>query len=452
LSGPSLVWFRQDLRLEDQPAVAAATAGGSWIGVYVLDDDAPGGWALGSAQRWWLHYSLKALAEALEDRGGCLILRRGDSAAHIVDVARAVSTDNVHALRHYEPWWQAAEQAVADRLDLRLYDGRQLAAPGSVRTAAGGRYRMFTPFSRALNQQMPPGAALAAPRSISVPSVRPASEQLEKWGLLPHAPNWAGGFDVWRPGETGAHEALENFMDVLKDYAFARDRPALEGTSRLSAHLHFGEISAAALWRRASKRKGAEPWLRQLAWRDFCANIIDIMPDYANANGRPLYDKLAWRKGASADRDFHAWTRGLTGYPIVDAGMRQLWATGFMHNRVRMIAASFLIKHLLIDWRRGERWFWDTLIDADYGNNSVNWQWVAGTGIDSNPFGRIMAPLVQSAKFDSANYIRRWVRELAEVDDAKIHDPHATGAATRGYPPPIIGHRAARERALAAQR
>ncbi|MBW8911151.1 MAG: deoxyribodipyrimidine photo-lyase, partial [Sphingomonas sp.] len=321
-----------------------------------------------------------------------------------------------------------------------------------VRTGSGGRYRVFTPYWRALKDQMPPPLPLQTPEQIVVPDIRINSNVLSGWALLPVSPDWSIGFDIWTPGEEGARAALRDFLPKLEAYDETRNLPSMEGISRLSPHLHFGEISPATIWHHAARkaRSAAEPWLRQVGWRDFAANVIDISPKYGCENGRDLGEDFAWRAGLAADRDFRAWTKGQTGYPIVDAGMRELWATGVMHNRVRMIAASFLIKHLLIDWRCGERWFWNTLLDADYGSNAVNWQWVAGTGSDSNPFGRIMAPLLQSRKFDAGDYIRRWVPELAEVEGDAVHDPHEAGIAVPGYPAPLIGHREARARALAA--
>ncbi len=250
------------------------------------------------------------------------------------------------------------------------------------------------------------------------------------------------------PGAAEAARRLEEFADRVEDYEAERNLPAEEGTSRLSPHLHFGEISPAAVWHGVEGRAAAEKFRKELAWRDFAQGVTLALPDYAQVNGHRKYDALRWRSGEQADADLRAWQRGRTGYPIVDAGMRQLWATGWMHNRVRMIAASFLVKHLLIDWRRGWDWFWDTLIDADYANNSVNWQWIAGTGVDANMFSRIMAPLVQSEKFGAGGYIRRWVPELAGVPDAAIHDP----GPVNGYPAQIVGHREGRERALAAAR
>lgn len=432
--------------------MAEATREGPWLGVYVLDDAVAGHWCIGGAQRWWLHHSLTALQEEVAARGGRLILRSGDTLDQLRDIAEATGARRIHGLRHYEPWWKDLEARVGAEFDLTLHDGTRLAPPEGVLTGSRGRYRIFTPFWRALKEQMPPPKPSAAPAKFETPSASVKSEQLSAWKLLPTAPNWSGGFSVWTPGEKGARKALDHFLPALGRYDHDRDMPSVDGVSRLSPHLHFGEISPATLWFKAAAhaRAAAEPWLRQIAWRDFCANIIDIQPDYGDAPGRDGFADFPWRSGAAADRDFAAWTKGKTGYPIVDAGMRELWATGFMHNRVRMIAASFLIKHLLIDWRKGERWFWDTLLDADYGSNAVNWQWVAGSGFDSNPFGRIMAPLVQSPKFDAGAYIRRWVPELAMIKGDAIHDPYEAGLSPPGYPRPIIGHKEGRARALAA--
>ena len=450
MTEPRLIWFRQDLRLADQAAVAAAASAGPVAAVYVLDDAVAGPWAIGGAQRWWLHHSLTALRTALARHKVPLILRRGDAVREVAAVAEAIGAAEVHALHHYEPWWQEAEAALGKAVFLVLHQGTRLVPPDQVRTGAGGRYRMFTPFWRALRQQMPPEPPARAPTKIVGWLGEVASDDLGEWDLLPTKPDWSTGFTVWTPGEAGAKRRLDRFVDHVEDYDEARNLPSIEGTSRFSPHLHFGELSPAQVWHRLDGKAGAEPFLRELAWRDFTGNLIDILPRYGDRNGRDAYDHFPWRQGAAADRDFAAWTKGRTGYPIVDAGMRQLWATGWMHNRVRMIAASFLIKHLLLDWRRGERWYWDTLVDADYGNNAVNWQWVAGTGVDSNPFGRIMAPLSQSAKFDAAGYIREWVPELAGLADAVIHDPHGAGCAPKGYAAPLIGHVEGRARALAA--
>jgi deoxyribodipyrimidine photo-lyase len=441
---PSILWLRQDLRLQDQPALLAAAEAGAVIPVYVLDDKAPGKWRMGGASRWWLHHSLAALGKALEAKGSRLILRRGEAVEILTALTEETGAATIHANRHYEPWWVAAEDALADRLC--RHDGNHLAPLREIVTGSGGQYRVYSAFWRALSQRMPPGDPLPAPKQIPAPAHWPKSDRLADWGLLPTKPDWTKGFADWNPGETTALRRADEFADEVVDYEARRDRPDVEGTSRLSPHLHFGEISPRTLWHRLNGARNAEKFRKEMAWRDFAASLLLALPDYGDVNGRPAFDAMKWRRSPS---ELKAWQQGRTGYPIVDAGMRQLWTTGWMHNRVRMITASFLIKHLLIDWREGERWFWDTLVDADYGNNSVNWQWVAGTGVDSNMWGRIMAPLVQSEKFDAAGYIREWVPELRDLSDADIHDPVFR---PKDYPDKIIGHREARERALAAGR
>lgn len=452
MPAPVLLWFRQDLRLSDQAALAAATQEGPVIPVYVLDDSVPRSWKMGGASRWWLHHSLASLDESLRRKGSRLILRRGNSAGVLAALAAETGATKVHALGHYEPWWRQAQKAVAGRVDLHLHDGTLLLPPGAVRTGAGGMYRIYTPFARAVMEHMPPADPLPAPQGIDAPGHWPESDRLSDWGLLPSKPDWAAGFgEVWSPGEQGARERVEAFLDKADAYAIARDRPSGEGTSRLSPHLHFGEVSPAHVWHRACAAKGDPSiFLRELIWRDYAHNQVCVLPAYGSQNAQGAFDAMPWRDLREAKRDLAAWQQGRTGYPIVDAGMRQLWRTGWMHNRVRMIAASFLIKHLLIDWRHGARWFWDALVDADYANNSVNWQWVAGSGVDANLFSRIMAPLVQSEKFDAAAYIRQWMPELAHLGDKVIHDPDAHSVRPESYPAKLIGHREGRERALAA--
>ncbi|MEO5494261.1 MAG: deoxyribodipyrimidine photo-lyase [Sphingomonas sp.] len=451
MATPSIVWFRQDLRLADQAALAAAVHDGPVVPVYILDDETPKHRKMGAASRWWLHHSLANLDRDLRAKGSRLILRRGKCDEELAKVAKEVGAVTVHAIRHYEPWWRNAERAVAKRLDLHCHDGNYLAPPGSVTTGNGGPYKIYTPFWRALGEVMPPAHPLNRPREIPAPGKWPGSDKLADWALRPTKPDWATGFaKEWTPGEAGAHERVDDFVDEVADYDERRNLPSVEGSSRLSPHLHFGEVSPRHVWHRLAGNGGStRTFLGELAWRDYTQNVILQLPDYASKNGRERFDALPWRSGNEAKADLRAWQQGRTGYPIVDAGMRQLWASGWMHNRVRMIAASFLIKHLLIDWREGEAWFWDTLVDADYGNNGVNWQWVAGTGIDANMWGRIMAPLSQSVKFDAADYIREWVPELRHLPDDRIHDPdHRPDA----YPEKLIGHRDARERALAAGR
>lgn len=451
----SILWFRRDLRLSDQAALIAAAAEGPVVPVYILDDETPKHRAMGGASRWWLHHSLASLDTALREKGSRLILRRGKSDAVLAALAEEAGTKRVHCIHHYEPWWRNAERAVAKQLKLVCHDGNYLAPPGSVTTGSGEPYKIYTPFWRALQQRMPPTAPANRPREIPAPSNWPKSDRLEDWALLPTKPDWATGFAYWEPGEAGARKRVDAFVDKAADYDRTRNLPSIEGSSRLSPHLHFGEVSPAYVWHRAADAGGSvDVFLSEIGWRDYAQNVILQFPDYAAKNAREKFDAIPWRdfRSSAVREDFDAWTKGRTGYPIVDAGMRQLWATGWMHNRVRMIAASFLIKHLLIDWREGERWFWDTLVDADYASNAVNWQWVSGTGIDSNMFVRIMAPLSQSEKFDAAGYIREWVPELAGLHDDVIHDPEEHGRPPGDYPAKLIGHREARERALAAAR
>ena len=457
MSAPHLIWFRNDLRLADQAAVAAAARSGPVVALFVLDDETPGHWQMGAAQRWWLHHSLAALAHDLGARGGALLLRRGPAGVVVPQVARETGAAAVHTLTHYEPWAKAQDAAVAKAVTLKRYHGALLAPPASVLAGSGGRYRIFTPWWRKLSEQMPPARPVPAPAGMAFAPVTPG-DTLASLGLLP-ARDWATGFDVWTPGEAGAAAQLTRFLDHAAGYDRARNMPSEAGSSRLSPHLALGEISIRSVWHAvadAVPAAAAEPYLRELGWRDFAANILDQFPDHGDEPGRAQFNAIKFR---DAPEDLQAWQQGRTGYPIVDAGMRQLWATGWMHNRVRMIAASFLVKHLLIDWRAGERWFWDCLVDADLGANSLGWQWVMGSGVDSSPFNRVFAPVSQSAKFDAAAYIKQWVPELAAVRDADIHAPfdaepmllRAAGVTLgRTYPKPIIGHAEGRARALAA--
>ena len=451
MNTPVLLWLRRDLRLADQSALLAACASGApVIPVYVLDDDTPRHRAMGGASRWWLHYSLAALDADLRAKGSRLVLRRGRCEDELAALAAEVGANEIHALHHHEPWWRNAKRAVGKALTLHLHHGNYLAPPGSVLTGSGTPFKIFTPFWRALQERMPPPRPMPAPERIAAPAIWPASDTLSEWRLLPTQPDWAGGFRAeWTPGEGGAQDRLADFARCAARYGERRNLPSVEGTSRLSPHLHFGELSPAQVWHTVSDAGGSVgTFLSELAWRDYAQNVIHQFADYGGRPYKEEFEAFLWRTGDEAASDLNAWQQGRTGYPIVDAGMRQLWHTGWMHNRVRMIAASFLIKHLLIDWREGERWFWDTLVDADYAQNAVNWQWSAGSGVDANMFVRIMAPLTQSPKFDAAGYIREWVPELRELGDAEIHDPGLMRPA--GYPRKIVEHAPARARALAA--
>lgn len=468
-SAPAVVWFRQDLRLADNPALAAACQGDRPVtALYVLDEAGEGDWPLGGASRWWLHHSLAALDAALRERGGRLVLRRGEAASVLSEVARETRAGSVFWNRRYEPAAVARDTAVkaalqAEGVAARSFNAALLFEPWTIRTGAGEPYRVFTPFWRACLQAPAPPAPAAAPARIAAPAVEARSEVLADWRLTPGAPDWAGGLRAaWTPGEAAAQARLEAFLQgALDGYGQDRDRPDRPGTSRLSPHLHFGEIGPRQVWAAVQALGGgtadAQKFLQELGWREFCHHLLFHVPTLPQASFREAFDAFPW---ADDPAGLDAWRRGRTGYPVVDAGLRELWTTGWMHNRVRMIAASFLVKHLLQDWRAGQAWFWDTLVDADLANNAASWQWVAGSGADAAPYFRIFNPVLQGEKFDpDGAYVRRWVPELAALPAAWIHKPWAAPAQVleragvrlgAAYPRPVVDHAAARERALAA--
>ena len=461
MTAPQIVWLRRDLRMKDQPALHAAAGAGPVIPVYVLDDERPGDRKFGGAHRWWLHQSLADLSKSFGRRNASIVLRKGDSVSILASLADELGAGAIHANRHYEKWWREAEEELADALDgtdcvLELHDGNYLMPPGTAKTGGGDPYKIYSPFAKAMQELFPPRDELPAPETISQPSDMPDSDDLDDWNLLPNAPDWAEGFrEHWTAGEDAAHDRLDWWEGRVSDYDDGRNLPSKDLTSQMSPHLHWGEISPVTIWHRFKKKRsdGWATYEKELIWRDYAQNVIMQFPDYPDESYRDYDERKLWRNpdaGHLIREELETWQKGRTGYPIVDAGMRQLWHIGWMHNRVRMIAASFLVKHLLIDWRYGERWYWDCLVDGDYASNGTNWQWIAGTGVDSNMFSRIMAPLSQSEKFDAADYIRKWVPELADLDDADIHDPPDD---KRGdYPEKMIGHKEARERALEAYR
>jgi deoxyribodipyrimidine photo-lyase len=472
-TGACLLWFRRDLRLADNEAVARAVAhGGPVVPVFILEGEASPVRAPGAASYWWLDKSLQALSRELEARGSRLLLRRGDPQTVLSTLAEETGASRVVWSRTYEPAAETRDAELTKALTgsgvtAESFGGRLLIEPLSVRTQSGGPYTVFTPFWRTARERVAPGPLAAAPDKLKAPARWPASDPLASLGLHPDAPDWSAGFDVWKPGEAGARERLELFLDEkLRTYPKDRDRPALDGSSRLSPHLAWGEISPGQIYCAARARLAAhglegevDKFLTELGWREFDYSNLAQQPQLHRAPFKRSLAQLKWRGSAS---DLSAWRRGRTGYPIVDAGMRQLWTLGWMHNRVRLITSSFLVKHLLIDWREGEAWFWDCLIDCDPANNPANWQWIAGTGADAQPFFRIFNPITQGEKFDpDGDYVRTWVPELARADRRWIHAPWRASSDElakagvelgRTYPKPVVEHEAARARALDALR
>jgi len=458
----SIVWFRNDLRLADNPAlIAALCSGRPVIPVYVLDEETGGVRRRGAASCWWLHHSLQSLDAALHRLGSRLILRRGSAEQVVGDLASECEAEVVYWNRVYDCGSRDRETCLKQALFQRGVAAESLKAnllvePWEVKTLAGGPFKVFTAFWRACQGLPSPSEPLRAPNRLPSPQNWPRGDRLAAWRLLPRAPDWSGGLGAsWTPGETGAITRLMAFLDeAVAHYREARDLPAADGTSRLSPHIAFGEVSPRQIWWMATARgrSGAtEKFLAELGWRDFAYHLLFHFGDLGERNFRPEFDTFPWADDGAV---IQAWSRGRTGYPIVDAGMRQLWTTGWMHNRVRMIVASFLTKDLLIDWRVGEKWFWDTLVDADPANNATGWQWVAGSGADAQPYFRIFNPVLQGEKFDpSGEYVRRWVPELAALPAGTIHRPWTGAGLPAGtYPQPVVDHGAARIRALEAFR
>ncbi len=456
---PILVLFRNDLRLDDNRAlVAAAATGRPVIPLFIFDEASKGTRPLGAARRWWLHHSLLALARSLAALGSRLVVRRGETSAVANAMVSETGADTVVWNRRYDLAGRNADARMKSTLkssavEASSFDGFLLHEPWRMTTGGGTPYKVFTPFWRALQASGQPRDPAAPPEALAGPTMWPESMSIADLDLLPRGPDWTLGLAAqWTPGESGARSRLAAFISTALDgYGASRDRPGLESTSRLSPHLANGEISPFRVWAavEASKMAAADrqKFLSELGWREFSWHLLFHRPDLGEANFDKRFDALAWQDGGAA---LAAWQRGETGYPIVDAGMRQLWTTGWMHNRVRMVAASFLTKHLLIDWREGERWFWDTLVDADPASNAASWQWVAGCGADAAPYFRIFNPVLQGRKFDPQGaYVRTWIRELEDMSGSAIHEPSVAGRAP-GYPQAIVDHQFARGRALGA--
>jgi deoxyribodipyrimidine photo-lyase len=470
----SLVWFRQDLRLADNPALAAAQAvGGAVIPVYVHAPAEEADWAPGAASRWWLHHSLASLGAELATLSSRLVLRAGGNCLdELRAVARASGAERIFWNRRYEPQAIRRDREIksalrADGFAVESYNSALLREPWEVETQNGDPFQVFTPFWRRCLALGEPAAPQAAPTQLPVPRQWPSGLELEELELLPRIA-WAGGLAAsWTPGRAGALLQLARFLESgFGDYGALRNRPDLGGTSRLSPHLHFGEIGPREIWQATGEfalAHGLEAGWRQsqfvteLGWREFAYHLLFHFPHTPEAPLRAKYARFPWRTDSAA---LAAWQRGKTGYPIVDAGLRELWHTGWMHNRVRMIVASFLVKDLLLSWQDGARWFWDTLVDADLASNTLGWQWAAGCGADAAPYFRIFNPMLQAVKFDpEGHYVRRWIPELARLPPDVIHSPwnatkevlHASGVQLgANYSNRLVEHESARRAALEA--
>jgi deoxyribodipyrimidine photo-lyase len=475
MSDTALIWFRNDLRIEDNSALSAAAATGlPVVALYCLDEESEGVRPLGGASRWWLHHSLEALRSRLKAKGIPLIVERGAAARIVPATARAAGARRIFWNRRYDAAGIAIDRELksllaSDGIPAASFNGSLLVEPWEVTTKAGEPMKVFTPFWRAARARGPVAAPVRAPRNVAGAAAVEVESSIHILGLLPTGPDWSDGLKrTWIPGEEGAAARLQSFLETgLAGYADMRNRPDLNNTSGLSPHLRFGEISPRTVWHAAdlavrsgridASEQDLEILRAELGWREFSYHLLFHNPDLSKRNFNRRFDAFPWRRDAGALR---TWARGLTGYPIVDAGMRQLWTTGWMHNRVRMIAASFLVKHLLIDWREGEAWFWDTLADADPASNSASWQWIAGSGADAAPYFRIFNPVLQGEKFDpKGDYVRRWVPELGRLPTSMIHKPWTADEGRlaafglklgRDYPAPMVDHDAARRRALAA--
>jgi len=447
MTSTTILWLRHDLRLDDNPAFAAAATRGAVVPVFIWAPAEEAPWEPGAASRWWLHQSLEKLTAAFAKAGAPLVIRRGPSLAALEALAKETGATHVVWNRRYEPAVIKRDTAIkkalaAKGLEVESFNGALLYEPMHVATKEGRPYQVFTPFWRSLLARDEPAAPVAAPKKISTVGKAPQSLSIESLGLLP-AIDWAATMrETWTPGEAGAAKRMERFLARgLTGYGTERDRPDHDGTSAISPHLHFGEISPRRLWHAVREAVGGTPaakiagspevYLRELGWREFANHLLYHFPHTTDAPLRADYARFPW---ANDPVGLRAWQRGRTGFPIVDAGMRQLWATGWMHNRVRMIVASFLVKDLRISWLEGAKWFWDTLVDADLAANTLGWQWAAGCGADAAPYFRIFNPTSQAEKFDPDEaYVRQWA-----------------GAQAADYPEPIVDHAEARKLALAA--
>jgi len=464
-SDSSIIWWiRRDLRLADNPALDAALASGHKIiplFIWAPDEEEP--WAPGAASRWWLHHSLYALHNELSRCHSRLIIRKGPTLAALRSLIRETHCTQVVWNRLYEPAIIQRDKAIKsalkdDGIDVHSFNANLLFEPWTIETQTGKPYQVFTPFYRCCSTYGAPGLPKPAPKYLPRIGDHLWSVGVDDLNLLP-ALDWTGGMsEIWKPGEAGGAVNLDDFRDeAVSSYKSDRDRPDFTGTSRLSPYLHFGEISPRQIWYACHKAPMAEPYLRQLIWREFAHHLMYHFPHTVSEPLRENFQRFPWRHDK---KQLRMWQKGRTGYPIVDAGMKELWQTGWMHNRVRMIAGSFLVKDLLIPWLEGAKWFWDTLVDADLANNSLGWQWIAGCGADAAPYFRVFNPTLQAVKFDpDGDYVKKWLPKLRALSAPDIHKPFelsptrlTQAGITLGidYPKPVVDHSVARDAALEA--
>ena len=463
----SIMWFRQDLRVKDNPALNAACDEGKIIPIYIYDTESQRSRERGAASKWWLHHSLESLNDRL---GGHLQIFSGDPADIIPDLMKAFDTSRIYWNRCYEPWQIKRDKQIKSALKdndckVESFNGSLLWEPMSIAKKDGDPYKVYTPYYKkgCLNAQAP-RYPKAPPARITYADVPDKGVQLSSLKLIPQIKWYEDFANHWSPGEEGAADKLSHFLsESIEQYKQDRDIPSVRGTSRLSAHLHYGEISPNQVWYAVkdkygdTEKKGVLTYLSELGWREFSYYLLYHFPTLPEKNFNDKFDHFSWRQNTN---DLEAWQKGQTGIPIVDAGLRELWQTGYMHNRVRMIVGSFLVKNLLVDWRRGEEWFWDCLVDADLANNTASWQWVAGSGADAAPYFRIFNPVLQGEKFDEeGEYIYQYCPELSKLPKKYIHKPweasdevleKAGVTLGKDYPEPLVDLKQSRQRALDA--
>lgn len=465
----TIVWFRRDLRLSDHLPLTAAIkkhkeTGAAILPLYVLDNHSPNITNYGSASLWWLHHSLDCLSKSLKKKGAKLLLRSGPAVDVIRELIGELNVENIYFHHSVLPGEGDLETELAEiceekQIECKRFKGELLFTPKDIKTGGNTPYKVFTPFWRACLEQSQPTKPIPAPKTIPDPKQLPKSETLASWQLLPTNPDWAAEFnELWQPGDEHVKKTVDKFIKgPIGSYKKMRDYPAIQGTSKISPFLAFGNISIRELWHKVDGHEGADFYQRELGWREFCYHLISHWPEIIKEPFQEKFKNFTWEEN---EEFLKAWQQGNTGYPIIDAAMRQLWQTGWMHNRLRMVVGSFLVKNLRLHWHHGADWFWDTLLDADLANNTGGWQWVAGTGADAAPYFRIFNPVTQSEKFDKdGDFIRKFVPELSNMPKKYIHNPSSApkevlkdAGVTLGktYPKAIVDLKRSRQIALDA--